>query len=391
MDPAGGQRRALFQFLVGRALLPDEAVGFCLERRGGDLPEPNPALQAATVLHDVHKGRAGDRRGLVEPFLALDRRHKPGPGLPRPGVDGGSLIAGVDRHPHDRQHRAALVLIGAGQNVRQLLPGERVVGRSVDDDMIDQPRLESAAPCPDVDLDAVLLNVRASRQEKTAHRHLRRIVLLAILQALPIGGLARVHPRLAQLRVLEGAQQLVGTLRGLPLARHFLPRQPADGRIERRQVKADAARILGGGRGDPFASRQHLGLVIFGNRFLAGLAMIGRALGLALFPTQALPLQPLHVVAERAWHKEAPLVRPFEFALDPRQAARRRGRDKEHFAPMAEGDRPGLGQRDRVTFLVGRCRIAVDLVHEHIARRHRAQRGGALRADHDQNAAGEFL
>ncbi len=93
----------------------------------------------------------------------------------------------------------------------------------------------------------------------------------------------------------------------------------------------------------------------------------------------------------RARHEEPALVAGLELPLDPAQPPDRRRRDQEHLAPMGEGQRPRLGQRHRVAFLVGRGRIGVDLVEEDVARRGRAQPDRRVRPGHDQDAAREFL
>ena len=188
----------------------------------------------------------------------------------------------------------------------------------------------------------------------------------------------QVSPRM---RVAERLDRLVRPLRRLPCPHDPLPAQPADRRIERRQVIADACRIGGDGGRPPFARLQHRRLVVLGDRLSRSpRSDIPPSPGWPFSPAQPLELQPLHLAAMRARHEEPPLVARLELPLDPAQAPDRRRRDQEHLAPMGEGQRPRLGQRDRVAFLVGRGRIGVDLVEEDVARRRRAQPDRRVRA-----------
>ncbi len=177
----------------------------------------------------------------------------------------------------------------------------------------------------------------------------------------------------------------------LPGPHDPLPAQPADRRVERREVEADGLGVGGGCRRPPFALGQHLRLVVLGDGALAALAVISRSFRLSLRPAQPVELQPLHRPAMGAGHEVAPLVGCVEFSLDPAQPPDRRRRDHEHFAPVREGGGPCLGQRDRIALLVGRGRVGIDLVEEDITRGHRPQAGGAVRTGQDQDAAGEFL
>ena len=117
--------------------------------------------------------------------------------------------------------------------------------------MIDEPALQPAAPCPDIDLDAVLLDVRAGGQEQAAPGHGSRTPCLApVRQPLPVRRFAGLDPCLAEDRVAERLDRLVRPLGRVPCPHDPLPAQPADRRIERRQVIADGAGI-GGRRRSP--------------------------------------------------------------------------------------------------------------------------------------------
>ena len=114
---------------------------------------------------------------------------------------------------------------------------------AVDDDMIDEPALEPAAPGPDVDLDAVLLHVGAGGQDQPALGHgAGRPALAAVVEPAPVRRLAGLDPGLAEDGVAEGADRLVRALRRLPRPGDPLPAQPSRRRVERREVEADRRR-----------------------------------------------------------------------------------------------------------------------------------------------------
>ena len=86
-----------------------------------------------------------------------------------------------------------------------------MLGSAIDDDVIDEPAFEAAAPGPDVDLDAVLLNVGAGGQEQPARRDRADLPsLAALIEPLPVRRLAGLDPGLAEHAVLEAALGLVG-------------------------------------------------------------------------------------------------------------------------------------------------------------------------------------
>ena len=143
--------------------------------------------------------------------------------------------------------------------------------------------------------------------------------------------------------------------------------------------------------GPPLAGLEHRGLVVLLDPAIAGLTHIMCGLGLPLVPAQPLELEPLHVLAVRARHEVAALVRCLVFALDPGNPLDRRRRRKERLAPPREGARACFGQRNRIALLVGRRRIGIDLVQKQIARRHRAQSHRAVGAGDDQQPRRELL
>ena len=145
------------------------------------------------------------------------------------------------------------------------LPG--VLRSAVDDDMIDEPALQPAAPGPDVDLDAVLLHVGAGGQDQPALGHgAGRPALAAVVEPPPVRRLAGLDPGLAEDGVAEGADRLVRALGRLPRPGDPLPAQPARRRVERREVEADRRRVGRGRRRPPLAALEHRRLVVLGDR-----------------------------------------------------------------------------------------------------------------------------
>ena len=190
----------------------------------------------------------------------------------------------------------------------KLAPGLGVLGSAFDHDVIDEPALETSPPAPNVDFDAVFLDVGARRQEQRAARHRADLPsLAALVEALPIRGLASLDPGLAEHAVLEAA---LGLVRGRRLAKpgNVLPREPSHRRVERRDMKADGAGILRLGGRTPLAGREHRGLMVFLDPAIAGGTYIMSGLRPALVPPQALEPQPLHLPAVRARHEIPALV-----------------------------------------------------------------------------------
>src|SRR3546814_9851991 len=94
---------------------------------------------------------------------------------------------------------------------------------------------------------------------------------------------------------------------------------------------------------------QHPGLVMLGNRLPTAFADVGCCFWLATLPAKLLKPQPLAVVAMRARHEVAALVRRFELALHCTGPGNRWGRDDQDLAP-GKGAGARFGQRDRVAF-----------------------------------------
>jgi len=306
------------KFLVGRYRKAQEAVGLALESGNRDGPQPSAPAQLPAALGDVDIARTNDGRCAVEALDALDRRDLGLTHPARPGVNGGRLITCVDRKFGNADPAAVHVRPAPSEQTSEFVPGLRPLGSPFDHDMVDEPALEAAAPGPDRDLDAVLLDVGAGGEEQPAVRDgPERPGLAPLIEALPVWRLAGLDPGLAQYAVLEAA---LGLVRGgrFRKARDIRPGEPADRRIERRDVESDRVRILRLGGGAPLASREHRRLVVLFDPAVTALALVMRRLGPALLPLEPLELKPLHLPAVRARHEVAPLVGSLVLALDAR-------------------------------------------------------------------------
>src|SRR5690606_3475869 len=102
---------------------------------------------------------------------------------------------------------------------RQLVPSIMPIRPALYTHVIDEPALKPSAPGPDIDLDAVLLDIRARRQEQPARWHRAWPPrLAAVVEPLPVRRLAGFDPCLAEDSVAERLDRLVGALGRLPAA-----------------------------------------------------------------------------------------------------------------------------------------------------------------------------
>ena len=182
----------------------------------------------------------------------------------------------------------------SGRANRSASASTLVAGPTLDNEVIDQPAFQPAAPGPDIDLDPVLSERPRQRSGTSPPSGTVPASSLALVrQALPVRRLARLDPGLAEDRVAKRLDRLIRPLGCIPSSHDPLPAQPADRRIERREVIADGIRVRRRGGCSPFASLQHRRLVMLGDGLLAALAVIFRCLGTPLLPTQSFELQPL--------------------------------------------------------------------------------------------------
>src|SRR6202043_4208646 len=124
----------------------------------------------------------------------------------RPRIDGGSLIAGVDGKPCAMGMRP-----GPPEQAGQFAPARLALRTAGDHNVVDEPAGQAAAPGPDRDLDAVLLDVRAGGQEQAAARHRADAPGFApLVEPLPIGRFPGLDPGLAEDTILEAALGLTG-------------------------------------------------------------------------------------------------------------------------------------------------------------------------------------
>ena len=111
------------------------------------------------------------------------------------------------------------------------------------------------------------------------------------------------------------------------------------------------------------------------------------ALLLSVFrPAQVFELQGLVLTAMRTRHEVPSLVARLVLPLDSRKALGLRRRDQQDLAPL-EGRRTPLCQQDRIALALDIAGIAVDLVEEQVAGRHRPKPDRAVGAGENQHAA----
>ena len=195
----------------------------------------------------------------------------------------------------------------------------------------------SAPQAQTIDLDPVPLHVGPGGQEQPARRHRAGFPALApVVEPLPVRRFAGSDPSLAEDRVAECLDAPSSDPAPLPRPHDPLPTQPADRRIERREVEADRVRIGGNGRRPPFAAGQHRRLVVLADGRVAALAD-----DIAPFPAcpSASAAGRTSAIASR---RNAGTARRTAAGRTPRIPARSGSapdggrRDQEHLAPCAK-------------------------------------------------------
>ena len=120
----------------------------------------------------------------------------------------------------------------------------------------------------------------------------------------------------------------------------------------------------------PAAVGQHLGFVMFTDM---STAMLARIEHIAVFRLYLFPFQPLISATERTGHKKIALVGVLKLPLNIGQSFdRRRGHQKNLFSFVECGGSP-FRQQNRIAFAINILRIAVNLIHKQIPRRHGTQ------------------
>src|SRR3546814_18744393 len=115
----------------------------------------------------------------------------------------------------------------------------------------------------------------------------------------------------------------------------------------------------------PLSVVQHPGLVMLGNRLPTAFADVGCCFWLATLPAKLLKPQPLAVVAMRARHEVAALVRRFEPAPHCTGPGNRWGRDDPDLAPGKRSEERSVGKE-----FVSTCRSTWSPSHSKIKRTH---------------------
>ena len=147
--------------------------------------------------------------------------------------------------------------------------------------------------------------------------------------------------------------------------------------------------------GSPFALGQHLGLVVLFDKGTLPAAVFVAAdhssPAVVLGPLEVLPLQVLVLAAVRARHVVVALIALLKQVSDARGTLNRWRAGKVELGVAAKGGTAGLGQLDRVAFVLNVNVPAVHLIAVHIPGRYFRQVGsGACRGD-VQRAAFKFL
>src|ERR1019366_832219 len=381
------ERNPLRHILIGGPILSQPPVQLFLGHAGIDRPHPDAALQLRAHRPDFYRRRRTNERW--SPRIAFDQKHAPAlPPRPLVHLDGGE--AGIHCELHDGQLQTRFSCEGFVQQAGKFLPHCRARGVAFEHPIIDGPRFLSTAPGGNLDLDAVLLDVRARREEQTAAwDQSDLIVLTPVVELLPLRGFAEERPGLAQHCVDEDLKQRWVFLRLLELLGGVAPREPTDRTVQAGDVEARRLAIAFR-TGAPLAARQHGVLLVVANLLAAVLANVNRTLRIALWPPQLRELQGLELTARRTWHPVLPLVALLIRRLDPAHAGDLRCRYQKHFAAR-ECACARHRQRDRVALALHITWVSVHLVEEQISRRHRPQADRAVRAGHHQHAPRHIL
>src|ERR1017187_8573842 len=381
------ERNPLRHILIGGPILSQPPVQLFLGHAAIDRPHPDAALQLRAHRPDFYRRRRTNERW--SPRIAFDHKHAPAlPPRPLVHLDGGE--AGIHCELHDGQLQTRFSCEGFVQQAGKFLPHCRARGVAFEYPIIDRPRLLPTAPRRNLDLDAVLLDISASRQEQPARRHGADLVrLAAVIKLLPLRGFAEERPSLAQHGVHEDLKQRRILLRLLELLGGVAPREPTDRTVQAGDMEARSPTISFRA-GAPLAARQHRLLLMVANRLAAVFADVNRTLRVALWPPQLREFQYLELAARRTRHPVLPLVALLIRRLDPAHAGDLRCRYQKHFAAR-ECARARHRQRDRVALALHITWVSVHLVEEQISRRHRPKADRAVRAGHHQDAPRKIL
>src|ERR1035438_75996 len=379
------KRNPLRHILIGGPILSQPPIQFFLGHAGCDRPHPAAALQLRAHRPDFYRRRRTNERW--SPRIAFDHQHAPAL-PPRPLVHLDSGEAGIHRELHDGQLQTRFSCEGFVQQAGEFLPHCRARGIAFEHPIIDGPRFLSTAPGGNLDLDAVLLDVRARREEQTAAWDQSDLIVLApVIKLLPLRRFAEQRPSLAQHGVDEDLKQRRVFLRLLELLGGVAPREPTDRTIQAGNMEARRPTIAFRA-GAPLAARQHRLLLVVTNLLAAVLADVNRALRIALWPPQLRELEDLELAARRTRHPVLPLVALLIRRLDPGHAGDLRRRNQKHLAAR-ERPRARHRQRDRVALAFPITWGSGHPVQEQVPDRKRPQADRAVRPGHHQHPAPE--
>src|SRR5208283_173730 len=157
----------LREILIGGSVEPKPTVQFLFGHAGIDRPDPDAALQLRARRPHLHRRRRSNESG--RPRIAFDHQHAPAlPPRPLVHLDGGE--ARIHGELQDGQLQPGRCRKRLTQQRGKLLPNLWSRRVPFEHTVIDRPRFLAPTPRGNLNLDAVLLDIRASRKEQPAWR-----------------------------------------------------------------------------------------------------------------------------------------------------------------------------------------------------------------------------
>ena len=150
----------MLEVFVSGPLKTQPAVQLLLRHAGVNRPDLDAPLDLGTKGSDFNRRRVAQKRRRAR--VALDHHHAMAL-FPGPLVDFRRGVPGIHRELCNRHFESACACESFIQQPGELVPHLRARGVAFEHAIIDGPRFLPASPRYDLDLDAVLLNVRARR------------------------------------------------------------------------------------------------------------------------------------------------------------------------------------------------------------------------------------
>ena len=342
-------------------------------------------------LDPVIRGRVADVWHALS-ALALDGEHIAVELVHGEAVDLVGPVAAVDARGGNIKRRSILLVKRRQQKSVQIFP--HGIFHCVPDDFLiaDAPALFADAPAHDFHLETVRLHVHACRQHQHIVRHLRAVQLPPCDKCALVHPIARLFPRLAQLRVdprfhllrVPLAQKLGSKLVFL---HDFMPAAEVGG--QRIQVEAPrlGVRIL---RHEMAVLALALPLV-FPEYLPAPFTLVQDWLcQVVLVELDLSPLERLEMAAPRARHVPLFHCTVQKLGFNPAVSLDGRRGDNDRFL-VPKGRLPLLRQQQRVPLCPGALRVAVHLVGQQNLDGPHTQAHGAVRSHDGHMTAGEVF